>query len=145
MLENVTVTNSFSFGIKLGYRLSDVRVARARIDRAGLGGIVIYGPVKRVSIANAGISDVGSITIAKTKFSPWEGHARTGVRLDEGSSGTDASGLSPADVIIRNSEVTSSAGPGDYDYGFLNLGATNARLTGAKAKGFRKGLSAGFQ
>lgn len=144
-LEDVTVTNSFSFGIKLGYRLSDVRVSGARIDRAGLAGIVVYGPVRGASIANVRIRDVGSIAIAKAKFSPWEGYPQAGIRLDEGSSGTDASGLTPADVIIRDSEVASSSIPGNYDFGFLNLGAKNARLTGVKAKGFRKSLSAGFQ
>lgn len=48
--------------------------------------------------------------------------------LDEGSSGAPppAGGLTPDEVIIRNSEVTSPADSEDYDHGFLNLGATNA-------------------
>lgn len=44
-IKGASITDSFAFGVKLGHRLTDVRVSDTRISGAGLAGVVLYGPI----------------------------------------------------------------------------------------------------
>ncbi len=136
-ISDLTITNSFTFGLKLGYRLRNAQVTRLKIRGAGLAGVVVYGPVKKVLISEASIVDVGLIkTASATNFSPWPAGARAGIRVDEGSGGTEAVGQKPTDILIENSTV--SGGQGHYDFGLLNKGGINVRTRRFQATGFSK-------
>ena len=70
-INGVTVRNSFSFGLKLGHKLSNVHISDARIDRAALTGIVIYGAARNAEIHRVAISNVGWLTTGSGEFAPW--------------------------------------------------------------------------
>jgi len=143
-LDGVRVTNSFSFGLKLGYALQNVKVLRPVIKGAGLAAMVLYGPVKDATIADAKIVEVGGVTVSGSTLRPWASNTRAAILLDKGSAGTAAEGRAPNNIIIKGASVGAINDAGSYDLGFLNLGATNAALINEKALGCRIAISSGF-
>lgn len=119
ILNDITVTNSFSFGLKMGYQLEKARVSKLAVNGAGLSGIVVYGPVRNVSVSSASITRVGLVRNGATDFAPWPAGNRAGVRID----GTPES--SPADVLFE--DVTVSGNPNEYEFGILNTGGQRIR------------------
>jgi hypothetical protein len=127
-INNLTVTNSFTFGLKLGYRLRNARVTRLKVAGAGLAGVVVYGPVNKALISAASISGVGAVHGSNSRtFSPWPAGARAGIRIDEGSGGTESAGQKPNDIQIEDTNVANAGVSRGYEYGLLNKGGTNVR------------------
>jgi hypothetical protein len=127
-INNLTVTNSFTFGLKLGYRLRNARVTRLKVAGAGLAGVVVYGPVNKALISAASISGVGAVHGSSSRtFSPWPAGARAGIRIDEGSGGTESAGQKPNDIQIEDTNVANAGVSRGYEYGLLNKGGTNVR------------------
>ncbi|QUT04362.1 right-handed parallel beta-helix repeat-containing protein [Sphingobium phenoxybenzoativorans] len=143
-LDGILVSNSFSYGLKLGYKLSRAKVRAPVISGAGLAGILVYGPVRDVSIANADIRGMGSLTVAGARLQPWASQTRVGVCLDEGSRGTEAEGRTPTQISISNVTVGGAIKSGSYEYGFSNHGATNVRVSHVQASDFRREALRGF-
>jgi hypothetical protein len=136
-INDLTVTNSFAFGLKLGYRSRDTRVARVKIEGAGLAGIVVGGPVSKTRISWATISGVGKVRDAQGRdFSPWPAGVRAGIRVDVGSAGTEAAAKRPDDILIADTTISSVGGRATYEYGLLNTGGTNVRTQRLKATDF---------
>ena len=140
-INDLTVDNSFGFGLKLGYDLHHVRVSRITVDGAGLAGIVLYGPVRDARISNAVIRDVGIIHRNGRDFAPWPRGNRAGIRFDEGSSGTSAARFTPNRVTVDNASV--SGNPSDYEYGILNTGAKHLQVSGFHAQGYGSAVTHG--
>lgn len=127
-INDLTVTNSFTFGLKLGYRLRNARIARLNVDGVGLAGVVVYGPVSRTQISAGTIKGVGVVRGSNAReFSPWPGGALAGIRIDEGSGGTESAGQKPDDILIEDITVSSQGRPRGYDFGLLNKGGTRVR------------------
>jgi hypothetical protein len=134
-IEDSRVSNSFAFGLKLGYKLHNGRVANIEIEHAGIAGIVVYGAVGRLAISNAEIADPGTIQIEGREVSPWPGEATAGIRIDSGPGGPSGAERVPDDVLITNSTVTSLYA-GRYKFGILNRGGTDVRIGDFRATGF---------
>jgi hypothetical protein len=133
-VSETTITNSFGFGLKLGYRLRGTRVANLTVSRAGLAGVVVYGPVVGLHLSKARISGVGSIATGNGDLAPWSSGTLAGIRIDEGESGGGPGLFTPRDIVIDNVEVSDGA----YDYGIFNKGGKQLRVTNLRAAGFRK-------
>jgi hypothetical protein len=127
-MNDVTIANSFGYGLKMGPRLRDALVSRLTVDGAGLAGVVLYGPVRGVTISGASITNVGSLRTGAGLLSPWPSGNRAGLRLD--GSGDS----SPAGVTIDNMRV--SGRPSDYEFGVLNTGSHAVELRAFSAQGF---------
>lgn len=134
VVTNAKITNSFGHGLKLGYRLRRPRIDNVTVARAGLAGVVVYGPVTGLQMSGARISDVGSISTSAGKMVPWPSDAVAAIRIDEGESGDGPGLFTPRNVTINSVDVSG----GDYQFGILNKGASNVRVTNFRATGFRK-------
>lgn len=75
------VTNSFSYGIKLGYDLAGVVIDNVRIRGAGLAGVVLYGSVRNAVVRRTSIEEVGTVMLDKAATSPWR-QERAGVLIE---------------------------------------------------------------
>ena len=134
VISGLSISNSFSFGLKMGYDLRNATVRRLAIDHAGLSGIVLYGPVRNVRISSALIRDVGAVRRNGGSYSPWPAGNRSGIRLDEGS-GTGSTGVRvPDNVIVEDIAVVGQ--PNQYEYGILNTGGKHIDLMHFNAQGF---------
>ena len=83
-INDLTVSNSFSFGLKMGYDLRNARVSELQVDHAGLAGVAVYGPVRDVRMSRASIRDVGTVVGNQGAYSPWPPGNRAGIRVDAG-------------------------------------------------------------
>lgn len=137
------VTNSFGFGLKLGYHLTGARIVSATVSNAGIAGIIIYGPVSVISISGASVSGVGVVDVSGRLLSPWRGQPHSGIRIDEGSSGNGAGKLTPRDVTIQDVTVSKKENSPSYEFGLLNSGGTNVRVHNFHAVGFREAQISG--
>lgn len=102
-IDGATVSNSFNFGIKLGYHLTGATVRNAKIRDAGIAGIVIYGPPDHVTIDNIDVSGIGSVNFLGKANVPWPGATTAGVLVIDG--GINNPGVMPQDVDITNLRV----------------------------------------
>jgi hypothetical protein len=134
VVAGATITNSFGYGLKLGYRLRRPRIENVTVARAGLAGVVVYGPVTDLQLSQTRISEVGSIATSGGKLVPWPTDAVAGIRIDEGESGDGPGLFTPRNTVISSVEVSG----GNYDFGILNKGAAQVRVTNFRAAGFRK-------
>jgi hypothetical protein len=126
-INDLTVSNSFSFGLKMGYDLRNARVSRLTVKGAGLSGVVLYGPVRNVRISGATIQNVGMIRRVGGRFSPWPAGNRAGLRID----GND--GSSPQGVVVEDMAVAGR--PTEIEFGMLNSVSTPVRLVRFNAEG----------
>jgi hypothetical protein len=143
VINNLAASNSFSFGLKLGYELHNARVSGIKIAGAGLSGVVVYGPVRAVRISNATIRDVGVVREHSGSFSPWPRGNRAGIRIDEGSTANGAATATPEDVVIEDASV--SGRPNDYEFGILNTGGRRIRVVRFNAEGFGSARTHGIE
>jgi hypothetical protein len=141
-ISDVTILNAFSFGLKMGYLLRNVRVSRLNIDGAGLSGIVLYGPVRDVRISHAMIRDIGVVRGGRGRYSPWPKGNRAGIRLDEGATGDAAATDTPENVLLDDIDV--SGPPNSYEFGILNTGGRRIHTEQFRARGFATALSHGI-
>jgi hypothetical protein len=157
--DKVTILNTFGYGLKLGYELTNVKVIDPVIARSGISGIVIYGAVKNAVVTGAKISEMGWINTSNGPLEPWTDALHAGIRLSKGSN-NDPQGKEirlsldtpaqkkqiyyPDTVTIQSSNVTSTEHPEWCDYGYANQKATNVQLLQSTASGCTKGLSLGF-
>jgi len=128
------VSNSFGFGLKLGNQLRDPSITGATITNAGIAGIVIYGGVEGASIKGATITGVGVISAGGRTFVPWPEMAHSGIRIDDGPSGTGNQRAVPRNVDIQDVDVSNGAGV--RGYAILSRVGTLARVRGLRASGF---------
>jgi hypothetical protein len=133
-IKGLTVSNSFGFGLKLGYQLSNVRVSNLNVDGAGLAGVVLYGPVRDARIEHATIRNVGLVRGGRGAFTPWPAGNRSGIRFDEGSGANGQPHLTPDNVVLD--DIAIAGNPVDYEYGILNTGGRDIRVAGFQAQGF---------
>ena len=138
VINDLTIRNSFGFGLKLGVRVRNAQVSRLAVSKAGLAGIVIYGPVNGVHVSGATIDGVGVVRGAKGDFSPWKPGARAGVRVDEGGGGLDGEGRLPRDVTLDDVTVSTAGLSSNYEFGFLNNGGPGVRAMRLNATGYRQ-------
>jgi hypothetical protein len=141
-ISDVTISNAFSFGLKMGYLLRNARVSRLNIDGAGLSGIVLYGPVRDVRISHAMIRDIGVVRGGRGRYSPWPKGNRAGIRLDEGAAGDAAATDTPENVLLDDIDV--SGPPNSYEFGILNTGGRRIHTEQFRARGFATALSHGI-
>jgi hypothetical protein len=134
IINDLSVSNSFSFGLKMGYELSNVRVSGLTVAGAGLSGVVVYGPVRNATISRASIRDVGVLRGKRGSYSPWPAGNRAGVRIDVGPSANDAAVSAPDNVVLEDTVV--SGGPKMYEFGILNSGRRPVRAVRFQAQGF---------
>jgi hypothetical protein len=142
-IRNPRVFNSFTFGLKIGKQLRNPRITNAVVQNAGIAGIVIYGPVVGAVVEGADISGIGTISVAGKGFVPWPRQPHSGIRIDEGTSGTGTARSTPRDVDIENVDVSKGAGVPAYDFGILNKGGTGVRVHGLRVTGFSKAPTLG--
>jgi len=142
VISNPRVSNSFGFGLKFGYHLRNARITNAVVTNSGIAGIVLYGPVSGVTVAGAQIEGVGQLTSNGRTFVPWLKQTHSGIRIDEGSRGTEAAGMTPRDVTLDNVDVGSSNGA-RYEFGLLNTGGSNVRIRAFRARGFSRAQLSG--
>jgi hypothetical protein len=126
-INDLTVSNSFSFGLKMGYQLRNARVSRLTVRGAGLAGVVVYGPVRDLRISRATIQGVGAVTGGRGRFSPWPAGNRAGIRID----GT--AGSSPRGVVVEDVAVTGR--PTEFEFGILNTVTSPIQLVRFNAEG----------
>ena len=137
VINDAQISNSFSFGLKMGYQLRGAKVSNVRVTGAGLSGIVFYGPVRGVRITGATISEVGAVRRKGGTFSPWPAGNRAGVRID----GTAAS--APQDVVLDG--VTVSGQPARYEFGILNTGGKRIQVVKFRAAGSGSAAARGIE
>jgi hypothetical protein len=140
-ISDLFVSNSFSFGLKMGYELRDARVTRLNIADAGLSGIVIYGPVRQAWVSNAFIQDIGIVRSATGSYSPWPPGNRAGIRIDEGAGANGTGSFTPSNIILE--DITVLGSPASYDFGILNTGGTNIHLVRFRAEQFSRARASG--
>jgi hypothetical protein len=137
VISNVAATNSFAFGLKLGKHLRRARLSDVRVSKAGIAGVVVYGPVTDLSISGAKVSDVGWIVGSDGKsFAPWPAGNRAGFRID-GHAGGPSAGV-PRNIEIDDATVTGGAVARGYEFGILNTGGTGIQVRNFRATGFSK-------
>jgi hypothetical protein len=136
VISDATITNSFGFGLKLGYRLRGTRIANLTVARAGLAGVLVYGPVIGLKLSRARIAGVGSIATSAGNLAPWPSDTLAGIRIDEGTNGSGPGLFTPRDIVIDNVQVND----GTFDFGVLNKGGRQVRVTNLRAVGFRKAI-----
>jgi len=141
-ISNIRASNSFTYGLKLGYRLRNARITNAVVTNSGIAGIVLYGPVAGVEVNGAQIDGVGLLAANGRTFVPWPRQEHAGIRIDEGSRGTEAAGQTPHDVSIEDVTVGTPNGS-RYDFGLLNKGGSNVRIHGFRAMGFSRAQLSG--
>ena len=127
-INDLTVSNAFSFGLKMGYQLRGARISRVNVDGAGLAGVVLYGPVRDVRISRGTIRNVGKLRGNTGSFSPWPPGNRAGIRID------GATGAAPEDIQIEDIAVFGR--PKEFEFGLLNTGGRRIRLVRFKGQGF---------
>ncbi|MEO6359664.1 MAG: hypothetical protein ABIO43_03695 [Sphingomicrobium sp.] len=136
VINDLSITDAFAFGLKLGYRLRGTRIRRLRVRNAGLAGVVIAGPVSGTRLAEATIYEVGTVRAGPRTLIPWPAGNRAGIRLDEGSSGTEDARATPHDTQITDVAVANIENPNTYEYGILNSGGSALQIVGFQARGF---------
>jgi hypothetical protein len=136
-INDLNVSNSFSFGLKMGYQLRNARVTRLNVDGAGLAGVALYGPVHDVQISHASIRGVGTVAGNSGSYSPWPPGNRAGIRLD------GARNLTPEDVLFE--DVAVSGHPRNFEFGILNTGGRRIQLIAFRAEGFGSERTRGIE
>lgn len=136
-INGLSVSNSFGFGLKMGYQLRNAQVSRLDVDGAGIAGVIVYGPVRDSRISGATIRNVGAVRAGQTRFSPWPPGNRAGIRIDQGSSPT----ATPDNLVLE--DVSVSGNPTGYEFGVLNTGGRRIQTVRLRANGFGEARARG--
>lgn len=142
-INDMAISNSFGFGLKLGYQLRNAQISGLKVTGAGIAGVVIYGPVRHLHLTHATIGNLGVVRGSRGNFSPWPRGNRAGIRLDEGSNGDEGGTSTPDDVALDDLVV--SGQPSDYEFGILNTGAKHVQAAHLRASGYGSQLQHGIQ
>ena len=142
-INNVRASNSFTYGLKFGYQLRNARITNALITNSGIAGIVIYGPVSGITVSGAEISGVGQIAGNGRTLVPWPALKHSGIRIDEGSAGTEGAGHAPHDITIESVGVSNSPNAPPYQFGILNTGGTGIHVRDFRASDFSNAKAMG--
>ena len=129
-ISGAEISNSFSYGVKVGYDTRDVSISDSVISRAGLAGVVLYGPVRQALIRGVRIAEPGSVFFAGALQQPWQ-QQRAGIVLDIGSSAATGTGF-PTRVMLDSVTVE---GNGACRFGLLNLTPDKVSQEGLKERG----------
>ena len=127
-INGLTIADSFSYGLKMGYQLRNASVSGLSVRGAGLAGVVLSGPVRGVGISRASIQQVGVVRGREGPYTPWPRGNRAGIRLD------GAPGSAPESIVIEDVRV--SGRPAEFEFGVLNTGGRGIQLTRFRAEGF---------
>lgn len=131
-IRGATISDSFSFGVKWGYKVIDTVLEDTTINNAGLAGVVLYGPVRSAVVRDVRISGIGAVNSPTGTFSPWNDN-KAGLLIARGAiPGTEK--LYPEDVEIDG--VTVTGGP-DCDWAYLNEGGSGIRMIRLSLAGCR--------
>lgn len=144
VIKDPLISDVFAFGIKLGYNLSDAQIDGAHITRAGLIGIIVYGPVRNAAIRDARLDEMGLFERNGKPFQFTDTTSIGGIRLNKGPSGRPREFVYPNGVTIDRVSVINRQYPQAYYYGFINSGATNVHISNVTAIGFRTASETGF-
>ncbi|WP_206610322.1 right-handed parallel beta-helix repeat-containing protein [Croceibacterium ferulae] len=126
-IRGATISDSFSFGVKWGYKVSNSILEDTNITNAGLAGVVIYGPVRSVAVNDVRISGIGSVNFPTGVSSPWDGN-KVGLLIAAGANpGTRET--YPQGVEIDGLSV--NGGPHCHR-GYLNEGGSQIRIAGSR-------------
>lgn len=142
-IRNARVSNSFGFGLKLGYRLRNASISDAVVTNSGIAGIVLYGPVDSATVSNVRISGVGTLEAGGRTFVPWTGQAHSGIAIGEGPTGSGTAMATPRDVLIENVTVSQPAGAPPYEFGISAKGGSHIEVRGLRASRFSKAQASG--
>lgn len=142
-ITNARISNSFGFGLKLGYKLHNARISNAIVSNAGIAGVVIYGPVDGVTISGAQISGVGVLSANGRTLVPWRAQTHSGITVQEGRTGVGAAQATPHNVLIEGVTVANAPGAPSYDFGISNKGGVNVRVRAFHAGGFSRAATVG--
>lgn len=132
LIDDLSVSNAFAFGLKIGQTVVGTRVSRLQVANVGLAGLILSGAVSDARISNASITGVGTIVSAGKDFAPWPVEATAGIRIDEGQGG------SPSNVAFRDAVIGVGARSGSYAFGLMNTGGTRLDIVRLRAEGFAR-------
>lgn len=116
MIGKANITDSFNYGIKVGYDTRGIAVTDSTISRAGLAGVLLYGPVKNAQLRRVHIAEPGRLMFAGAAQTPWQ-QERSGVVLGMGSTAAQAADF-PTGVVL---EAVTVRGNRECRAGLLNL------------------------
>jgi hypothetical protein len=142
-IHNARVSNSFGFGLKLGYQLRNARISDSIVTNSGIAGIVLYGPVDGATVSNVEINGVGILSLRGRSLEPWSVETHSGIAIEEGPTGEGAARAVPRNVLLENVTVANAPGAPGYEFGILNKGGTHVQIRGLRATGFSKAESIG--
>lgn len=138
VVSNLSVSNAFSFGLKLGYRLRGAIASGLRMSNVGLAGVTVYGPVNGVTIDDVTIREVGVIQGPGGPITPWPAPSRAGIRIDFGSRGTEAERSAPRNIVVEDTLISNRQHPAAYEFGIRNETGAAVRAVRFRAQGFNR-------
>jgi hypothetical protein len=144
-IHNVRVSNSFGFGLKLGYRLRNAGISDAIVTNSGIAGIVLYGPVEGATVSHVQIEGVGILSAAGSTFIPWPDQTHSGIAIGEGPAVSGGALESPHNVLIEDATVARTSGAPPYEFGISNRGGADVQVRGLRATGFSKAQVSGVR
>lgn len=136
-IDGVTVTNSFNFGIKLGYHLTNATVRRSVVRATGIAGIIIYGPPDQITVEDVDVFGVGNVEFLGKTNVPWPNANAAGVLITDG--GINNRGVTPQNVDIARLQVT---GGGHCDAGLLIKTNGGVRYSSVTSSGCKQDIVA---
>lgn len=129
-IKGAKISDSFSFGVKWGYKLTNAVLEDTAITNSGFAGVVIYGPVRLATVRDVQISGIGTVRFPQGYYSPWRDD-RVGLLIAKGAiPGTE--GLFPQDVAINHLRVEGGAG---CERAYLNKGGVRIRVARSRLEG----------
>jgi len=82
-ITGASITDSFAFGVKLGHRLTDVRIRDTKISGAGLAGVVLYGPIDGIVLESLRLDMADR---RRTPLAEWPA-TKVGILIDRSGEG----------------------------------------------------------
>jgi Right handed beta helix region len=142
VLQDLTISNSFSFGIKVVHGSRSGQILNSTISYSGSNGIVFANEVNDFILSGLNVNETGVLYLRDgSTLRPWPNTAGIGIE------GTADRLVSPAHVRIVNSEFSNINFPGAAQYGILatpanliHIVAGNTDAVGMAVEG-SKGLS----
>ncbi|WP_379923056.1 hypothetical protein [Erythrobacter sp. R86502] len=129
-IRRAEISDSFNYGMKVGYDTRDVSIVDSLISRAGLAGVLFYGPVSQALIRQVRITDPGNVFFAGALQQPWM-QERAGVVVDMGSSAATVKAY-PRRVTLDSVKVE---GNGACRFGLLNFTPERLAQEGLQERG----------
>ena len=144
IIHNARVSNSFGFGLKLGYQLRNVQASNVTVSDAGIAGVVLYGPVEGVMLSKIRISGLGTVSADGATLVPWLDQRHSGILISHGPTGGTPAQAAPRDILIDDVTVAKAQAAPAYDFGIFNNGGTQIHIRQFHAIGFSKAEATGI-